>query len=147
MKNRPLIPSCLFVALATILPPFCAIAQSPPPTPAPTPATTPAPTPAPVMVPNEGVVKVGKTLKQTRGRVTDIDKGDNGCYITLRDDKKNELIEVGAFAICTQKPPIIGKLVEMTFNMESIQAGDCYGDPKCKRTEEVPLVTSVKIIE
>ena len=137
MKNRPLIQTCLFAALAAMLPLYYALAQTPPPTPA----------PAPAMVPNDGVIKVGKTLKQTRGRVTDIDKGDNGCYITLRDDKKNELIEVGGFAICTQTPPIKGKLVEMTFNMESIQAGDCYGDPKCKRTEEVPLVTSVKIIE
>ena len=135
MKNRPLIQTCLFAALAAILPSQYAVAQTPPPT------------PAPAMVPNEGVIKLGKILKQTRGRVMDVDKGDNGCYITLRDDKKNELIEVGGFAICTQKPPIKGKLVEMTFSMEFIQAGDCYGDPKCKRTEEVPLVTSVKIVE
>ncbi len=146
MKNRPLIQTCLFAALAAILQLHSAGAQTPS-TPAPAPIPAPAAPAAPALVPNEGVIKLGKTLKQTRGRVTDVDKGDNGCYITLRDDKKNELIEVGSFAICTQKPPIKGKLVELTFNLESIQAGDCYGDPKCKRTEEVPLVTSVKIIE
>ncbi|MEQ1517771.1 MAG: hypothetical protein ABL931_14915 [Usitatibacteraceae bacterium] len=111
------------------------------------PAATPAPPAPPRMVPNEGVIKIGGALKQTRGRVTDVDKGDNGCYITFRDDKKNELIEVGKFEICAQKPPLKGKQVELEYAMETIQAGDCYGDPKCKRTETVPVVISVKIAE
>ncbi len=114
--------------------------QTPPP-------ATPATPPPPAVTYKEGVVKVGSVLKQTRGKVADVDKGDNGCYITLLDDKKNESIEIGGFELCNQKPPFKGKKVELTFSMETIQAGDCYGDPKCKRTESVPLVMSVKIVE
>lgn len=101
----------------------------------------------PALIYKDGVLKVGNDLKQTKGRVVDVDKGDNGCYLTLRNEKNNEFIEVGVFPICVQKPPLKGKQVELTYNMETIQAGDCYGDPKCKRTETIPVVTAVKIVE
>ena len=108
------------------------------------PATPAAP---PEVVYKDGVIKVGSELKQTRGRVTDVDKGDNGCYLTLRNEKNNEFIEVGLFPICMQKPPLKGKQVELTYAIETIQAGDCYGDPKCKRTETLAIITTVKIVE
>ncbi len=119
-------------------------AQAPP---APAPAAPAAPAPAPALVYKDGVIKVGSELKQTRGRVTDVDKGDNGCYLTLRNEKNNEFIEVGLFPICMQKPPFKGKQVELTYAIETIQAGDCYGDPKCKRTETLAIITAVKIVE
>ena len=118
--------------------------QVPPTQPAPVPVAPAAP---PAMIYKDGVIKVGNDLKQTKGRVTDVDKGDNGCYLTLRNEKNNEFIEVGLFPICMQKPPLKGMKVELTYNMETIQAGDCYGDPKCKRTETIPVITAVKIVE
>ena len=154
MNQYPLLRTSLFVTCAMGFLSAYVGAQ-----PAPTPPTSPtvpasaqtpdaAPAPAvPKMVPNEGVIKVGSALKQTRGRVTDVDKGDNGCYITFRDDKKNEFIEVGTFDLCAQKPPFKGKNVEMGYTVETIQAGDCYGEPKCKRTETVPVITTVKIVD
>ncbi len=150
-----LLSARFIVAFAALLLPHIAAAQTPPDTPAPPgapgppgapPAAVPPPAP-PALIYKDGVVKVGSTLKQSRGRLTDIDKGDNGCYLTLVDDKKNESIEVGKFDLCLQKPPPKGKKVELTFSMEIIQAADCYGDAKCKRTETVPLVTAVKIVE
>lgn len=146
MNHRTLLRTLLATALAAFMFAPNAGAQTAPAPEVPAPAATPAPA-APKMVPNEGVVKIGGALKQTRGRVTDVDKGDNGCYITFRDDKKNELIEVGKFELCAQKPPLKGKQVEMEYNMETIQAGDCYGDPKCKKTETIPVIVSVKIVE
>ena len=152
MKTRSLSRILFIATFSAWLPPNYVGAQTPPNPPispsvpaSPTPPAAPAP--APALVYKDGVVKVGGTLKQSRGRVTDVDKGDNGCYLTLRDDKNAESIEVGSFDICTQKPPLKGKQVEMAFSMENIQAGDCYGDPKCKRTETVPLVISVKILD
>jgi len=111
------------------------------------PAAPAVPTAPPALVYKDGVIKVGSELKQTRGRVTDLDKGDNGCYLTLRNEKNNEFIEVGLFPICMLKPPLKGKQVELTYAIETIQAGDCYGDPKCKRTETIAVVTAVKIVE
>lgn len=148
MYSRPLPKACFVVA--ALLTAQLAGAQTPPaaqpadPAAPVAPAAPPAP---PKMVPNEGVIKVGGELKQTRGRITDIDKGDNGCYFTFRDDKKNELIEVGKFELCALKPSPKGKLVEFQYNIETIQAGDCYGDPKCKKTETVPVIVTVKVLE
>lgn len=157
MKTRAPFSMFLNVAISTLLFSQFVNAQTPPVTPtAPTSPTSPTPpvapaaaTPpaAPALVYKDGVVKVGNELKQSRGRITDVDKGDNGCYLTLRNEKNNEFIEVATFAFCTQKPPLKGKQVEMVYTMETIQAGDCYGDPKCKRTETVPVITAVKILD
>ena len=137
---------CCCVFAAVLLHSQVAGAQTPP-TPPSAPTAPALPAAPPAKVTQDAVVKIGDTMKQTRVRVTDVDKGDNGCYLTIRDEKKNELIEVGTFALCSQKPPFKGKQVQLTFSMETIQAGDCYGDPKCKRTETVPVITAVSIIE
>ena len=123
------------------------------PAPAPTPGTPVAATlPAAAPVPpaktyRDGVVKVGEEMKETLGRVTDLDKADNGCFLILRTDKNNELIELGKLEFCTQKPSLKGKKVELEYRMETVQAGSCYGDPKCKKTETLPYVVSVKVLE
>ncbi len=148
MNTCRLISARFIVTCAALLLPQIAAAQSPPDIPAPASAPPAAvPPAAPALIYKDGVVKVGSTLKQSRGRLTDVDKGDNGCYLTLVDDKKIESIEVGKFELCLQKPPLKGKKVELTFSMETVQAADCYGDAKCKRTETIPLVTAVKILE
>lgn len=99
----------------------------------------------PAVTYKDGIVKIGPEFKKTLGRVTDIDKGDNGCYLTLRDDKNFEFIEVGTFDLCSQKPTLKGQRVELVYRLETIVASSCYGDPKCKKTETVPLVVKVNI--
>lgn len=153
MKTRTPCSLLFSLAVSTLHLSQFASAQTPPvaPTSPPAPAAPVAPAAtlpvAPALVYKDGVVKVGSELKQSRGRVTDIEKGDNGCYLTLRNEKNNEFIEVATFEMCTQKPPLKGKQVEMVYSMETIQAADCYGDPKCKRTETVPIITAVKILD
>lgn len=111
------------------------------------PATPAAPAAPPAPVYKDGVIKIGEELKQTLGKVADVDKGDNGCYLTLVTEKKVEFIEVGKFEFCSQKGAIKGKKVALTYSLETIQAASCYGDPKCKKTEIVPLVVGVKVVE
>ena len=153
MKIRPLLFACAVstwaAAQTPAKPPATPVAPPAPFTPA-TPATpvdAAAPPAAPAIVYKEGVIKVGSEMKQTLGTVTDVDKGDNGCYLTLKNEKGIEFIEVGAFEICSQKPPLKGKRVALAFSLESIQATSCYGDPKCKKTEIVALVVGVKVVE
>lgn len=141
----------LLAAMAASSSSSMAGAQTPPP--AATPAATPAAAPAvaapvpPVKTYRAGVVKVGDEMKETLGLVTDLDKADNGCFIILRNDKKDELIELGKIEFCSQKPSLKGKKVELEYRMETVQAGACYGDPKCKKTETLPYVVSVKVLE
>ncbi len=120
-------------------------AQTPPATP-PTGEAAPTAPAAPVKVPRPGVVKIGDELKETLGRITDLDKGDNGCFLILRNDRNGEIIELGKMEFCNQKQ-LKGKKVELEYKMETVQAASCYGDPKCKKTETVPLVVGVKVLE
>jgi hypothetical protein len=149
MKIRPLLFTCAFATLTAVIQAVAQAPASPPAAPASpaVPAVPAAPPAAPAVVYKEGVIRVGTEMKQTLGTLTDVDKGDNGCYLTLKDEKGVEFIEVGKFEICTQKPPLKGKRVALAYSLESIQAASCYGDPKCKKTETVPLVVGVKIVE
>jgi hypothetical protein len=146
---------CL-VASATVLISVCVSAQTAPAKPAVDPLTPLAPI-APAAPAGAsgatgqktfrpGVVKVGEEMKETLGRITDLDKGDNGCFLILRNDKNGELIELGKMEFCSQKQ-LKGKKVELEYKMETVQAASCYGDPKCKKTETVPLVVGVKVLE
>jgi hypothetical protein len=121
--------------------------QTPPANPSAEPATPAAAAPAvSAKTFRPGVVKIGDEMKETLGRVTDLDKGDNGCFLILRNDKNGELIELGKMEFCSQKQ-LKGKKVELEYKMETVQAATCYGDPKCKKTETVPLVVGVKVLE
>ena len=152
MNIRLLLFVCVLSTLPVALPAVAQTSATPsaapvaPAAPAAPGAAAPPPT-APVVVYKEGVVKVGNEMKQTLGTMTDVDKGDNGCYLTLKTESGGELIEVGKFELCSQKPPMIGKRVALVFSLETIQAASCYGEPKCKKTETVPLVVGVKILD
>jgi hypothetical protein len=146
MKNRFLLLTC---AICTFAVAHSAAEQTVTPPESSTSIATlspPAPPPPPAVVYKEGVVKVGTEFKQTLGTVTDVDKGDNGCYLTLKSASGGELIELGKFELCRPKSPLIGKRVVLVYSIETIQAASCYGDPKCKATETVPLVVDVKIL-
>ena len=156
-RSLALIARIVMPALATTLcAALSAYGQTSTPTAPSAPATTPvvpltptapidAPPPAPPApaAPSE-VVRVGDVNKVGIGKITDVEKGDNGCYLTLLNNKGAEFIEIGLMALCTQKPPFKGKKVSLEYRMEEIQATSCYGDPKCKTRETVPLIISVK---
>jgi len=121
--------------------------QTPPANPTTEPVAPTAVAPAaPAKTFRPGVVKIGDEMKETLGRVTDLDKGDNGCFLILRNDKNGEIIELGKMEFCSQKQ-LKGKKVELEYKMETVQAASCYGDPKCTKTETVPLVVGVKVLE
>ncbi|MBL8510255.1 MAG: hypothetical protein JNM52_01300 [Betaproteobacteria bacterium] len=120
--------------------------QAPPTAPATAPAAEPAPPPPPEPKLREGIVKVGSVLKKSIGRLTDVDAGDNGCYITLKDDKGDEFIEITELAFCKKKPSLIGKRVELEYRMETIRASSCGNDPKCKKTTTEPFVVNITVL-
>lgn len=117
-----------------------AYAQAPAPVPAPAPAPAAEPAPPP------SVVKIGNENKRTVGTVVDTDTGDLACYLTLKDGKGSEFIEAGKAEFCTQKPPLKGKEVRLTYKLETLPASSCNGDPKCTKTETIPFVIEVKVL-
>jgi hypothetical protein len=132
-----------------------AYAQAPAsaPTPAPAAAATPTPAGAPAAAapkpaqPASTVVTIGKEKKQTVGKLVDLDRGDNGCFVTFKDDRGGEHIELGKFEMCNITPSPKGKKIEVTYQMETVQAASCYGDKKCTKTETLPVITAIKALE
>lgn len=88
---------------------------------------------------------IGRETKRTVGTVVRMDSGDAACYITLKDDKGEEFDEAADFAVCDQKPNIDGKRIRMTYTPSKIMSPDCQGDPKCKKTQTIALITAAKI--
>lgn len=91
-------------------------------------------------------VKVGKETKTTVGTVTKLDNGDIACYVSFKDDGGKSFTEMADFDICFQKPSIIGKRVRFTYKSETVQSPECQGDPDCKKTQVVALITSAKVV-
>ena len=88
---------------------------------------------------------IGRETKRTVGSVVRMDYADAACYITFKDDKGEEFDEVADFAVCDQKPNIHGKRIRMSYTQNRIMSPECQGDPKCKKTQTVALITSAKI--
>ncbi len=92
-------------------------------------------------------VKVGKFTKLASGVVTEITNGDAACYISLKDDKGQVFDETGDFSICEKPQSYIGKRVNLTYELGKVMASECGGDPKCKKTTTVALVTALKVVD
>lgn len=91
-------------------------------------------------------VKIGQVTKRTVGTVTATNSGDIACYLTLKDDRGVVFEEMAEFEICDQKPPLKGKRVTLTYSLQKVMSDECQGDPACKKTRTVALVSAARVI-
>lgn len=91
-------------------------------------------------------VKLGQATKKTVATVTATNSGDVACYLTLKDDRGVVFEEMAAFDICDRKPALEGKRVTLGYTLQKVMSDECQGDPACKKTRTVALVTSARII-
>jgi len=94
---------------------------------------------------SDDTVKIGKETKKTIGILTKAVAGDVACYLTLRDDRGVVFEEMADFAICEQ-PKLVGKRLRLTYSIENVLAGECQGDPDCKKSKSVVLVKSAEVL-
>lgn len=92
-------------------------------------------------------VRIGQVTKKTVGTVTATNSGDVACYLTLKDDRGAVFEEMANFEICDQKPPLKGKRVTLTYALQKVMSDECQGDPACKKTRTVALVSAARIID
>jgi hypothetical protein len=92
-------------------------------------------------------VKVGKFTKLASGVVTDITNGDAACYISLKDDQGQMFDESGDFSICEKPKNYVGKRVSLSYEIGQVMSAECEGNPKCKETTTLALVTAMKVID
>ncbi len=121
--------------------------QTPPPAP-PAPGAAPAeapaaaavPTPAPAPPAQEPTQRIGKETKLAIGKVLDLEKQDNGCLINFKNDKNQEVVELGLPDFCSRKPSIKGQTLHFIYKMQTVLADECLGNPKCKKMEERAVI-------
>jgi hypothetical protein len=95
----------------------------------------------------ESTVTIDKVTKKTIGTVTALNAGDIACYITLKDDQGVAFKEMADFDICEQKQSVLGKRLQLNYTQTSVMSDACQGDPDCKKTKKVILITKVKVLD
>lgn len=91
-------------------------------------------------------VKVGQEIKKTSGVVVRLENGDAACYMTLKDDRGAEFTESAAFEICSQKPPLAGRRVNLRYGLANVMAAACQGDPGCKKSDRIALIVEARVV-
>ena len=74
------------------------------------------------------------------------ENGDAACFLSLSDESGKPFHARADFAICTQQPALSGHWVALNWRMTRIMAGSCEGNPDCRQTERVALVTQARIV-
>lgn len=92
------------------------------------------------------VVKVGKFTKRSLGTVVDMTAGDIACYLTLKDEQGAEFTEMAEFGLCDQPRVYLGRRVALAYVLGTVMSDACQGDPNCKKTQTVALVSSLKVL-
>lgn len=103
-------------------------------------AAPPAPSPMPA------TVLVGGQSKRTSGTLVRTENGDIACYLHFTDERGKAFMEMGDFDLCVQERRLVGRLLALTWRVESVQSEECQGAPDCRKSKKVPLVVGVKIL-
>lgn len=89
-------------------------------------------------------VKVGNETKRASGTVVSMTAGDTACHLKLKDDRGTAFDEMADFAICENKS-LVGKRVSLAYALRQVMSPDCQGNPDCKKSRTVALVTAATV--
>jgi len=91
----------------------------------------------------QDTVTVGQETKRAFGTITSLNAGDTACYLKLKDDRGTAFEEMARFEICEQRA-LLGKRVALTYVQQPVMSPDCQGDPACRKTRTVVLVSAAR---
>jgi hypothetical protein len=75
-------------------------------------------------------------------RLVALENGDRACYLTVQADGEPERTDLAEFGLC-ERTDLVGQRVALTVTPSRIMAESCQGDPECRATEPVNLVTGM----
>lgn len=78
-----------------------------------------------------------------RGTVLSAQNGDIACYIRIRDEAGQTRSWMADFDLCNRAERSIGRMVGLSWRAESVQHPSCQGDPNCRRTQRVMLISGI----
>ena len=94
----------------------------------------------------QGAKQVAPAESGRLGTVVRQELGDVACYLTMRDDAGRESTEMADFDLCTKNARLVGKKVELGFTQQRVMDESCGGDPACKKSRQVQVATTVRVI-
>ncbi|MBM5823460.1 MAG: hypothetical protein FJ082_13705 [Cyanobacteria bacterium K_Offshore_surface_m2_011] len=80
----------------------------------------------------------------TTATVREMQSGDRACYVTLTDAAGHTSTQVADFDICRQD--LVGRRARFTYGKARVMASSCQGDPDCKASETVLLITGARLL-
>lgn len=80
-----------------------------------------------------------------RGTLLSAEAGDIACYLRIRDEtgrsrSRNWMAE---FEMCEKAGPLMGRSLSFTWKPGRVQHPSCQGDPDCRRSQQVMLVSGM----
>ncbi|MBS7792246.1 hypothetical protein KTR66_19765 [Roseococcus sp. SDR] len=78
-----------------------------------------------------------------QGLLQGAEAGDIACYLRLRDDHGRSRNVMAEFEICEKAGPLIGQRVALSWRQGRVQHPACQGNPDCRRSQQVMLVTAM----
>lgn len=92
------------------------------------------------------MITINGESKYAAGVLTEAQAGDVACYLSLKADDGTEFQESAAFEIC-EDAGLIGKRLKLSYSVENVLAVECEGDVDCGKSDQMVLVTAVRVIE
>lgn len=89
----------------------------------------------------QDTVKIGQETKRAFGTIASLNGGDMGCYLKLKSDRGVVFEEMARFEICEQRS-LIGKRVALSYVVQNVMSPACQGDPNCKKTRAIAVVSA-----
>lgn len=78
-----------------------------------------------------------------RGTILSAEQGDIACYLRIRDEAGQTRRWMADFDACAAAERAIGRLVTLRWTEANVMHPSCQGDPSCRRTQRVVLVSGV----
>jgi hypothetical protein len=78
------------------------------------------------------------------GLLQGTENGDIACYLRLRDDHGRSRVWMAEFEICERAGRMIGRHVNLTWKPGRVPHPACQGNPDCRRSQQVMLVTGLE---
>lgn len=79
----------------------------------------------------------------TQGVLQAAEAGDIACYLRIRDAAGQSRRWMAEFDLCERAPPLIGRAVSLSWKPGRVQHPSCQGDPDCRHSQQVMLVTRI----
>ncbi|AVP97876.1 hypothetical protein C7S18_12010 [Ahniella affigens] len=92
------------------------------------------------------MLTVGGESKHAAGTLLEAQAGDIACYLSLKADDGTEFQESAAFEIC-EDASLVGKRLKLSYSVENVLAAECEGDVDCGKSDQIVLVSAVRVIE